>query len=79
MTGNGKRQRSSMKTGPCSHYWLVGPQGAPTSLATWKHCGVQREFANTGEACIDDEMRRYPAKWFTRFKRPPEPATPTED
>ena len=44
----------------CRHYWLVGPQGAPSSLGTCKHCGAQREFLNGAEACQGEKKRRNP-------------------
>ena len=61
MTVEAARQLSVSANAPaCRHYWLVGPQGAPTSMATCKRCGAQREFLNGAEACQDEKKRRNP-------------------
>ena len=67
MTVEAVRQLSVSANAPaCRHYWLVAPQGAPTSLATCKRCGAQREFLNGAEACQDEKKRRSP---FSRTPR----------
>ncbi|MGD9892021.1 MAG: hypothetical protein AB7R89_21625 [Dehalococcoidia bacterium] len=60
-------ERSDTSSPECQHHWRIAAPNGATSMGVCKHCGAEREFANsTSESIWDND---HGESGFNRYRR----------